>query len=283
MSKTIEIGVSMKILTQSLNSKATSTIIKFYAQRGQEVIMCKKSYFKGLISGILVVFLTANIVFAASNTSIKVAFDNIKMVFDGVQKTPSAGTKPMTYNGKIYVPLDFAAKSMGKNYTYDAKNKTAYIGLSKTEVSKDNVVKTSDGYAQLSFPKEWKSTTSPNPETKLFCTDGKSGIAIIHDNKSIFSDDMTIEDYCSLVTENMTGRIDNPVTTEAKSVKINNYPALQFELQGELQKIKFKYLVSVVETDGGYYQLLAYSNQSDYSKFKNNYIKIFNTFKEIKK
>jgi hypothetical protein len=188
----------------------------------------------------------------------------------------------MTYNGKIYVPLDFAAKSMGKNYTYDAINKTAYIGLSKSEISKDKVVKTSDGYAQLSFPKDWKAATSPNPETKLYHSDGKSVVTVIRENKSMFSEDMTTDDYCSIITESMIGRLENPVTTESKSVKINNYPALQFEIQGEVQKIKIKYLVSIVETNDSYYQLIAFTSQGEYNKQKSSYGKIFNTFKEIK-
>lgn len=158
--------------------------------------MSKKSYIKGFISGVLVVLLTTNIVFAAANTkSIKVTFDNIRMIFDGVEKTPKANSKPITYNGKIYVPIDFIAKSMAKNYTYDSKSKIAYIGASKNQNSNETVVKTSDDRVQLTFPKGWTEFNGSNVSTTLSYTNSQSGFLVIRDNKSMLSGDATIDDY----------------------------------------------------------------------------------------
>ncbi len=245
--------------------------------------MSKKSYIKGFISGVLVVLLTTNIVFAAANSkSIKVTFDNIRMVFDGVEKTPKADSKPITYNGKIYVPIDFIARSMGKNYTYDSKSKIAYIGASKNQNSNGTVVKTSDDRVQLIFPKGWTEFNDSNISTTLSYTNSQSGFLVIRDNKSMLSGDATIDDYCSLITTNMVNKLTDPVTTEPSSIKINDYSALQFEMQGETQKVKLKYLCTIIETNDSYYQLLAYTSQDVYDKYKSSFIKILNSFKEIK-
>ncbi len=246
--------------------------------------MDKKSYFKGLVSGVLIVLLTTNIVFAASSKSIKVTFDNIRMIFDGVEKKPASDSKPITYNGKIYVPLDFTAKSMGKNYTWDSKNKTAYIGLNKNELSNNIVVaKTSDGSAQLTFPKGWKDTVASNPSSILLYSNIYGCVAVIRDSKNGFSSDLTLDDYTSMVTNHVTPKMENPVVTGPITTSINNYSAQQFEIQGELQKVKFKYLYTIIESSGSYYQIIAYTTLDLYDKQKSIFVKIANTFKEIKK
>ncbi len=245
--------------------------------------MDKKSYFKGLVSGVLIVLLTTNIVFAASSKSIKVTFDNIRMIFDGVEKKPASDSKPITYNGKIYVPLDFTAKSIGKNYTWDSKNKTAYIGLNKNEVSNNIVAKTSDGSAQLTFPKGWKNTVAPNPQSILFYSDMYNGVLVVRESKSRFSSGLTIDDYTALVINSVTQKMENTVVTDSISTRINNYAARQFEIQGELQKVKFKYLYTIIESNNSYYQVIAYTTQDLYDKNKSSLVKIVNTFKEIKK
>ncbi len=245
--------------------------------------MDKKSYFKGLVSGVLIILLTTNIVFASSSKSIKVTFDNIRMIFDGVEKKPASDSKPITYNGKIYVPLDFTAKSIGKNYTWDSKNKTAYIGLTKNEVSNNIVAKTSDGSAQLTFPKGWKDTATSNPQSILYYSNIYSCVAVIRDSKSMFSSDLTIDDYTSMVINHGAKKMENPVVTGPITTSINNYSAQQFEIQGELQKVKFKYLFTIIESSDSYYQVIAFTTQDVYDKQKSIFVKIANTFKEIKK
>ncbi len=244
--------------------------------------MSKKSYFKGFISGVLVVLLTTNLVFAATTSkSIKVTFDNIRMIFDGVEKTPKADSKPITYNGKIYVPIDFVAKSIGKNYTFDAKSKIAYVGEAKSQ-NVEITAKTSDGRAQLTFPKGWVTYGDLNGASILSYTNNQSVFIVFRENKGVLSDDATIEDYCSLITKNMVSNVSNPVTTEPVSLKINNYSALQFNILGEVQKINLNYFCTIIETNDSYYQLIAYTTQDVYEKNKSNFIKIVNSFKELK-
>lgn len=80
----------------------------------------------------------------------------------------------------------------------------------------------------------------------------------------------------------MVNKLTDPVTTEPSSIKINDYSALQSEMQGETQKVKLKYLCTIIETNDSYYQLLAYTSQDVYDKYKSSFIKILNSFKEIK-
>lgn len=246
--------------------------------------MFKKSHLKGFISGFIVAILITNVAFAAvSSKNIKVVFDNIRMIFNGVEKVPAADSKPLTYNGKIYVPLDYAAKSIGKNYEWDAKSKTAYIGLTKNEITNGIVAKTSDGLAQLKFPFGWKDDGSDGQIILSYSKGTIGNMMVLRDNKSALSNDATIDNYCTIITNNMANELQNAVITEPSQININNYSALQLEIQGEIQKVKLKYLVTIVATNDSYYQLVAYSTQDSYNKNKSDFEKIMNTFKEVSK
>jgi len=80
-----------------------------------------------------------------------------------------------------------------------------------------------------------------------------------------------------------TKLLENPATTEPVSMKINDYPTLQFELRGEAQKVKLAYLCTIVETNDSFYRLLAYTSEDQFDKFKDSFIKITNSFKKLPK
>ncbi len=246
--------------------------------------MFKKLQIKGFAVGLLVAILTTNIAFGATNLqSIKVSFDKVKMLFDGVEKVPAADSKAITYNGKIYVPLDFAAKSMGKNYFWDAKTKTASVGSAKAAISNGSIGKTSDGYAQLTFPAGWKDEGNSGSTILTYTNATVGSILVVRDNKTALANDATIDNYCSIIATNMSSKLETPVVTDPAKMTVNNYSALQFELQGEIQKVNIKYLITIVETKDSYYQIIAFTSQDIYDKYKKDFVNITNTFKELSK
>lgn len=82
---------------------------------------------KGVLVGLLIGgLLSSTVAFAATTTKIDVSLESIKYMFDGVQKTSSDNA--IIYKGQLYVPLKFVASASGKDFSYDGKNKTAWIG-----------------------------------------------------------------------------------------------------------------------------------------------------------
>ncbi|MDR0270671.1 NPCBM/NEW2 domain-containing protein [Paenibacillus sp.] len=85
-----------------------------------------KDKIKGLVLGIAIgTMVMGTTALAASNAKLDVVLENVKYMFDGVQKqTPQT----IIYNGSLYVPAKTMAQGLGKDFTYDSKNKTAWIG-----------------------------------------------------------------------------------------------------------------------------------------------------------
>jgi hypothetical protein len=64
----------------------------------------------------------------AATSSIEVEFLPLKYLFDGVEKKAPEGKTGFIYDGSTYVPLRFAAESLGKSVVYDDKNLAIHIG-----------------------------------------------------------------------------------------------------------------------------------------------------------
>lgn len=71
----------------------------------------------------------------AATSNIAVQFLQLKYHFDGVEKTPATGKTGFIYEGSTYVPLRFAAESLGKSVVYDNKNLEVHIGDAYAEGS----------------------------------------------------------------------------------------------------------------------------------------------------
>lgn len=85
-----------------------------------------KDKLKGLGIGIIIgSMVMGTTVFAGSNVKLNAVFENVKYMFDGVEKQSG---QSIIYNGQLYVSANSFAKNNGKEFTYDGKNKTAWVG-----------------------------------------------------------------------------------------------------------------------------------------------------------
>lgn len=93
-----------------------------YWKRGKKL----KDKLKGLVLGVLIGSLvTGATAFAGTSNKIDVVMENVKYMFDGVHKST---TQSIVYKGNLYIPAKTVAQGMGETFTYDGKNKTAWIG-----------------------------------------------------------------------------------------------------------------------------------------------------------
>lgn len=90
----------------------------------------KMNRLKDFVAGALVTTLvlgTAPMAFAkVANMNIPVQYNNIKIVVDGKQLSTSK--EPFIYDGTTYLPIRAVAEAVGKDVTWDAATKTAYLG-----------------------------------------------------------------------------------------------------------------------------------------------------------
>ncbi|MDR1002603.1 MAG: YcxB family protein [Oscillospiraceae bacterium] len=96
---------------------------------------------------------------------------------------------------------------------------------------------------------------------------------IISEPVADFGYDFELEDYADALGEYMSGNIDSAMKSQAAETVIGtNIKAIQFEIEGSIQGIDAKYLVTCAQIGDSYYQFTAWSLQSEYE----NVVPVFN-------
>ena len=141
----------------------------------------------------------------------------------------------------------------------------------------------SDGILQLTVPEGYEETDALNNEVanlQLMYAAKEQYIMTIFESKIDFSEDMTLDDFRDAVMQNMQ-MAESAEFSDAESLTINGYDAQQFTMSGEVSKIKLKYLVTVIETDSGFCQILSWSLQSRYDEAEDVFKQIAESFTEL--
>lgn len=107
-------------------------------------------------------------------------------------------------------------------------------------------------------------------------------LIVLHERKDTFEDGFTMEDFHTAINDNMTNTLANPVQTEPKQIKVNGQPAIQYEVTGEVDKVKVAYLVTLVETDEHYTQVLFWTLQNRMDEKRDMFLEAASTFKVVK-
>lgn len=85
-----------------------------------------KEKLKGLIIGIFIgSIVTSGVTFADGNFNENIIFKKVKYVFDGIEKN---SIESILYKGQLYTPANYLTKYTNKDFVYDSKKNTAWIG-----------------------------------------------------------------------------------------------------------------------------------------------------------
>lgn len=146
-----------------------------------------------------------------------------------------------------------------------------------------HVVTGKDGKSQLTVPGSWKEQTRLNEEASLQVGNpfAEQYAIIITESKEDFTEEMTLEDFTSLIRQNADEAITNAIISENKSLSINGYPAKQFEVSGSIDNIKAKWIYTLIDAPENYHQIMAWTLASRYEENKPVLLEVVNSFKEI--
>lgn len=104
---------------------------------------------------------------------------------------------------------------------------------------------------------------------------------VIRESKEVFAEDTSLRDYYDAILVSMKENLTNTKQTDPQEIQINGQSALQFELNGEIDKIKISYLITLVETDGNFTQLLFWTLQNRMDDKREMFIQASSTFEEV--
>jgi len=107
---------------------------------------------------------------------------------------------------------------------------------------------------------------------------GDQYLLVIEEPTSDFDDDFTLFEYAYLILDEMTYLVNPTDTPLIEDVEIgDSIHAKQFELTGSVDRIRVRYLVTVVEYNDIFYQLVAWSTPSRYDTAKPIFMEILNS------
>ena len=140
-----------------------------------------------------------------------------------------------------------------------------------------------DKKAEITIPASmsYELELSPDADIQASRMQQEEYMMVLREGKDTFADNFTLTDYYTAVTDSMSQALLNATLTEPKEIEVNGQPAVQFELSGEIDKIKISYLITLVETDGNFTQLLFWTLQNRMDEKRDMFINAASTFKEV--
>jgi lipopolysaccharide export LptBFGC system permease protein LptF len=143
----------------------------------------------------------------------------------------------------------------------------------------------------LSIPNYFVKTTSLNDDATLQYMNAKKEayVIVIDDSKKLLEDLGTkydgVADFHDGVSKELIAGLKNPVESERKSFMVGKNKYSQSVLNGQFtnsseKEMGITYLLTYVETDENFYQILCWSTAELYSKLEPDYLKIVKTLRE---
>jgi hypothetical protein len=153
-----------------------------------------------------------------------------------------------------------------------------------SDSGKPQVMLSKDGSYQLTVPGDWSKQADLNSEATLQAANPREElyVIVIQENKGDFPKGATIDTVVKLTRENANKTISNAKLSEPVTTIVNGNTARQFEVGGTVSGIDAKYLYSIVETSGSYYQVMSWTLASHYAENKPILQEVINSFKESK-
>ncbi|MDO7907347.1 hypothetical protein Q5741_13120 [Paenibacillus sp. JX-17] len=146
-------------------------------------------------------------------------------------------------------------------------------------------LKSDDGVLSIKVPSNWKQETKLNEEADIQAsyTKGEDYLMVLSELKSDIGEEYTMDDYYSVIKDQMLNSVQNAKVEEVGQVEVNGMKGKQFSLSGSVDSIKMSYLVTVVESKQRYNQIIFWTLQNKYIESKKEYQGILQSFSDNSK
>lgn len=141
---------------------------------------------------------------------------------------------------------------------------TAACGLERPSSQGPKVITAVDNQCQITVQEGWTPRTDLHDEAELQVAFPAKNLYLIvlTENKSDF--DLDLEGYTELVLGMLVSNVESPSVSEATHLIINGRNAIQHKVSATAKKIKVTYLLTTVEGEVNYFQVVAWTFQSQF-------------------
>lgn len=136
----------------------------------------------------------------------------------------------------------------------------------------------SDSRVELQLPDSWHQEEPDKPDWLKASNDNRY-VMVISENKEDFSD---IAAYASIVVSQMLGKLKDGKASDAQKIEIGGRPALRYEITGTVSNgLRISYLLTIVETEQRFTQVLAWSLRSQFAASKDELSRLAEGLREL--
>lgn len=116
------------------------------------------------------------------------------------------------------------------------------------------------GNLQMKIPDSWREDKSLNASADLQASNRvqEAYALVIADSKQDFGN-RTLNDFAEIAKENFLKGITTPSLSGPRSLTINGKQAVRYQIDGTADNVKVTYLLTLLETDSRYLQVIAWS------------------------
>ncbi|MFD2670665.1 hypothetical protein [Marinicrinis sediminis] len=142
-----------------------------------------------------------------------------------------------------------------------------------------NVFTTADNKAEIKLPSDWEE--APVQQNVLAALeagnpDEEKYVMIINESKENVS--IPLEKYTEIILMQSENMVENATTSEPSEIDLGGYPALRYEVSGEIQGMNATYLLNIVETEQDFAQIIFWSESDRFQDHKEEFMAIASTF-----
>jgi hypothetical protein len=125
-----------------------------------------------------------------------------------------------------------------------------------------SVLRTQDGRIEIELPAGWSEALIRRPPCQISATNlfGAGKVCVMSQPKAGFRG---LRSYGEIVKRSMLRRLGDSAASGTETIQVNGRPALRYEITGTARLgIRFGYVVTIVETETRFNQVLGYTFES---------------------
>ncbi len=134
----------------------------------------------------------------------------------------------------------------------------------------------------ISIPASWSTLNDLNEMAEIQVGNlfKEAYTIILSENKMDFSD-MTLQLHSDITRSLIQEGLENYQQSAPEQIKVNNYPAIRYQLSGTVDGTNVIYWHVTIETDDYYHQLLLWSLKSKFDGNKADFNSVINSFSKV--
>jgi bifunctional DNA-binding transcriptional regulator/antitoxin component of YhaV-PrlF toxin-antitoxin module len=144
-------------------------------------------------------------------------------------------------------------------------------------------IKSADGKFQLTVPDGWKETSGLHDKARIQAANERDELYVIvlSESKSDSGPDITLDKFTDLMRKSLMEKKGATDSAQPEPVTINGNDTRQYELHGTVANVKAAFLVSTVETQDHFHQVITWAKETKYDENKATLKRVIESFRTV--